>query len=109
MTRMIKSGAFLQRLEPLVVFVWTAFVMCSMSILIYVTSKLAASSEKQGETKAFVPIITFITLFTALLPGSESSAFSFYEKLLSISSILFPAVPFVTFVTARIRKRRSTK
>ena len=109
MTRMIKSGAFLQRLEPIVVFVWTAFVMCSMSILISVTSKLASNSENQSDEKAFVPVISFITLFAALIPGSESIAFSFYEKLLSISSILFPTVPLLTFVTARIRKRRSAK
>ena len=109
MTRMIKSGAFLQRLEPIVVFVWTAFVMCSMSILICVTSKLASNSENQSEEKSFVPIITFITLFAALIPVSESVAFSFYERLLGISSLLFPAVPLVTLITARIRKWRATK
>ena len=109
MTRMIKSGAFLQRLEPIVVFVWAAFVMCSMSVLISITAKLTANIEKKHDEKPFVPIITFITFFTAMLPSGEDAAFLFYEKLLSISSILFPAVPVLVLIVARIRKRRFLK
>jgi len=105
MTRMIKSGAFLQRLEPIVVFVWTGFVMCSMSILIAVTSRLASSDKKDINEMAFVPIITIITFFVAMFPESESSAFYIYEKLLSTSTLLFPTLPVFALTIARVRRK----
>lgn len=109
MTRMIKSGAFLQRLEPIVVFVWTSFVMCSMSILISISARLAASSSERTKEIAFVPVITIITFFTAMLPRSESSAFLLYEKLLSSSTLLFPTLPVVILTIARIRRKAARK
>ena len=105
MTRMIKSGAFLQRLEPIVVFVWTSFVMCSMSILIAVTARLSSSKSKETNEMAFVPIITIITFFVAMFPESESSAFYIYEKLLSASTLLFPTLPVFVLIIARIRRK----
>ena len=105
MTRMIKSGAFLQRLEPIVVFVWTGFVMCSMSILIAVTSRLATSHKGKIKETAFVPIITIITFFVAMFPESESSTFYIYEKLLSSSTVLFPTLPVIILTVARIRRK----
>lgn len=108
MTRMIKSGAFLQRLEPIVVFVWTSFVMCSMSVLIAVASKLAAGVLPEGTDKSFTPVITLITFFVSMLPASESYAFIFYEKLINISTLFFPVIPFVVLFIARIRKKAVT-
>lgn len=107
MTRMIKSGAFLQRLEPIAVFVWTSFIMCSMSALIALVAKLLShSSDKYGE-KAFVPALTLITFFIAMLPASETAAFNFYEKLLSTSTLFFPTIPVIVLSVARLRKRRT--
>ena len=106
---MIKSGAFLQRLEPIVVFVWTSFVMCSMSILISINSKLLEGDTSQEQRRTFAPILTIITFFVAMLPESEGSAFSLYEKLLSASTLLFPTLPILTLITARIRRKECAK
>ena len=105
MTRMIKSGAFLQRLEPIVVFVWTSFVMCSMSVLIAVTSRLASYTSPQGADKSFVPVITLVTFFISMLPESESAAFILYDKLINISTLFFPVIPFLLLCFARIKRR----
>lgn len=105
MTRMIKSGAFLQRLEPIVVFVWTSFVMCSMSCLITIAARLLSKSTDAQKEKSFVPVITLITFFISMLPSSENAAFSFYEKLLGISTLLFPAIPVILLIFARIRRK----
>lgn len=106
MTRMIKSGAFLQRLEPIVVFVWTSFVMCSMSCLISIVAHLLSKSTDKQKEKPFVPLVTIITFFISMLPASENSAFSFYEKLLNVSTLLFPTLPVIVLIIARIRRRR---
>lgn len=105
MTRMIKSGAFLQRLEPIVVFVWTSFVMCSMSTLISTSAGLLAGTSEQKKSSSFVPIITIITFFTSMLPESEGSAFYIYEKLLSYSTLLFPSLPVIILTIARLRRK----
>lgn len=107
MTRMIKSGAFLQRLEPISVFVWTSFIMCSMSVLISVVSKLLSHSTDEYKEKSFVPAVTLITFFVAMLPKSESTAFYVYEKLLSTSTLLFPTIPIIVLIIARFRQRRA--
>ncbi len=106
MTRMIKSGAFLQRLEPIVVFVWTGFVMCSMSVLIAVSSKLASYNTPKGLDKAFTPAITLITFFVSMLPNSESAAFILYEKLINVSTILFPVIPCALLCVARLKRKK---
>ena len=108
MTRMIKSGAFLQRLEPIVVFVWTGFVMCSTSILIGITAKLANTDKTTSDT-VFAPILTAVTFFVAMLPKSESAAFNIYEKLLSTSTLLFPTLPVIVLSIARIRRKAAEK
>ncbi|MBQ3022282.1 MAG: GerAB/ArcD/ProY family transporter [Clostridia bacterium] len=109
MTRMIKSGAFLQRLEPIVVFVWTSFVMCSMSILISTSASLLSGSREREKKSAFVPVITIITFFVSMLPSSEGSAFYLYEKLLSYSTFLFPTLPVIILTIARIRRKAAKK
>lgn len=106
MTRMIKSGAFLQRLEPIVVFVWTSFVMCSMSVLISIAARLISQTTNPQKGKSFVPLITIITFFISMLPSSENAAFAFYEKLLSINTLLFPTLPIIILIIARARQRR---
>lgn len=108
MTRMIKSGAFLQRLEPIVVFVWTSFVMCSMSILISISASLMSKSDRREGASPFVPILTIITFFVSMLPPDESSAFFIYEKLLSFSTVLFPTLPVVILILARLRRKEKT-
>ncbi len=105
MTRMIKASSFLERLEPLVVFIWTGLILCSMSALTTLSSRLFAFSDKARE-KGFVPIVIFLTFFTAMLPDNEISALRFYEILLDYSYILFPVLPIIIITIARIRKRR---
>lgn len=108
MTRMIKSGAFLQRLEPIVVFVWTSFVMCSMSALISTSAALISGSRERERKSAFVPILTIITFFVSMLPKSEGSSFFLYEKMLSFSTVLFPTLPVIILTIARIRRKAKT-
>ncbi len=108
MTRMIKSGAFLQRLEPIVVFVWTSFVMCSMSILISTCASLISGSREREKKSAFVPILTIITFFVSMIPESESASFYLYEKMLSFSTVLFPTLPVIILTIARIRRKAKT-
>lgn len=107
MTRMIKASSFLERLEPLVVFIWTGLLLCSMSTLTSLSSRLFAFSDKSRE-KGFVPIVTFLTFFVSMLPDNEITSLRFYELILDYSYILFPVLPIIIISVARIRNRRKT-
>lgn len=103
MTRMIKASSFLQRLEPVSVFIWTSFILCSLSALISLCSRLLTDDRKKE--KAFVPILIFITFFIAMIPKNEITAYDVYEKMLDYVTILFPTLPAVVLITARVRRR----
>ncbi len=104
MTRMIKAGTFLQRLEPLAVFVWTSCIMCSMSILSSVSASLL-TKENSTRKNGFVPIVTIITFLLAMLPKSEITAFRIYEKMIDFGYILYPVLPLFIVLVARIRRK----
>lgn len=105
MTRMIKAGTFLQRLEPLVVFIWAGLILCSMCVRFSFASRMMGNSS--SSQKAFVPIVVFIAFFIAMLPNTETEAFKAYGSLLTFGGLLFPIIPIVITVIARIRRRNA--
>lgn len=105
MTRMIKAGTFMQRLEPLVVFIWASLIMCSMCVLFSFAARMMGKCS--GTQKAFVPIVVFIAFFVAMLPNSETEAFDAYGKFLTFGGLLFPVIPVIITVIARIRRRNA--
>ncbi len=107
MTRLIKAGTFLQRLEPLAVFIWTSCIMCSMSILTSVSASLL-SGDHQTRQNGFVPVVISISLFLAMLSSNEVLQIDLYEKLLDYCYILYPLIPFVVILIARLRKGGAT-
>ena len=107
MTRMIKAGSFIERLEPFVVFIWTALILCSMSALSYLSARLL-SGLKNAQEKAFVPIVTILTFFISMLPDNEITALIFYEFILDYSYILFPLLPILIISVASVRRRNKT-
>lgn len=101
MSRMIRTGTFLQRLEPLVVFIWTGLIMCGLAIVLCMCSRLLSKSEKRNPA---IWAVGLITLFLALLPTSDSLCCKLYEKTLMISPLLYPIIPFFVLLIANIRK-----
>lgn len=101
-SRMIKSGSFLERLEPLIVFVWTALILCSLSVLMTVISSLMNNGREQGRS-AFVPISVMIMFFLSAIPKTETAAFSIYDHMLKFGGVLFPLIPLGVLLAARIK------
>ncbi len=105
-TRMIKAGTFLQRLEPLSVFIWTSCIMCSLSTLSSISASLLSKGNSTRKN-ALAPIVVITTFFLAMLPKNELSASYIYKKMLDFSYILYPVIPFVLVIIARIRRKAS--
>ena len=102
-SRMIKSGSFLERLEPLIVFVWTALILCSLSALMTVITSLMNNGREKGRS-AFVPISVMIMFFLSTLPKTEPDAFSAYDFMLKFGGIPFPLIPLAVILIARAKK-----
>ncbi len=101
MSRMIRASSFLQRMEPLVVFVWTGLILCGIS------ATLCTAAGIMGEERAKNPAVRavgMIMLFAALLFKSDDGAYRFYEKILLLSPAAFPVIPLVVFAAARARR-----
>ena len=104
LSRMIKAGSFLQRMEPLIVFVWTGVILCSMSATLSLVTKLMNNGKETAERKAYVPLTVFTVFFLSVLPETEIQAFLAYEYTLRYGYILFPLLPAIVLITAKIRK-----
>ena len=83
--------------------IWTSIILCSLSTLISLSARLL--SDNENEEKAFVPILVIITFFIAMLPENELVAYKTYEKMLDYVTILFPTLPVITLLVARLRRR----
>lgn len=101
MSRMIRASSFLQRMEPLVVFVWTGLILCGISATLCTAAGIVGKGEAKNPA---VRAVGMIMLFAALLFKSDEGAYRFYEKILLLSPVAFPVIPLVVFIAARARR-----
>lgn len=107
MTRLIKSGAFMEQLEPLMVFVWAGIALCSLTALTLGACELLASAAGVKEGRAFAPLLTLIIFLIGALPATELSAYKLYRRVLNISHFAYIAVILIILVIARGRRLES--
>jgi hypothetical protein len=105
MTRMLRAGSFMKRLEPLLVFVWSG------SLYIYIGAGIwfAANSFKKAfslrESKTMVFIFCAIVCFAALIPKSEASVEKILNFILRNAYVAYPLMPLILLITARAVKK----
>lgn len=104
LTRLIKAGAFVQRLEPLIVFIWAGIVLCSLTTVVLGGCELLTSAAGAKDFSAFAPLLTIIIFFIGVLPPTELAAYNAYRAVLNISHYVYPAVIFIVLLIARGRK-----
>ncbi len=107
LTRLIKSGAFMEQLEPLMVFVWAGIVLCSLTALLLGACELVASAAGTREGKPYAPLLALMIFFIGALPSSELSAYKLYRKVLNVSHFFYLAVILIILLVARGRRLES--
>ena len=104
LTRMIKAGSFLQRMEPTVIFIWTAMIICALSTVIIAAGELLKTAVGEMHSGGFVPLLVMIMFFIGVLPRSELSTYDIYHVVISFSHYFYIAVIFLVPICARLRK-----
>ena len=104
LTRMIKAGSFLQRLEPTVIFIWTAMIICALSTLVIAGGELLKTTAAEKHSGGFVPLLVMIIFFIGALPKSELSTYDIYNVVLNFSHYFYIVVIFLIPICARLRK-----
>ena len=104
LSRLILANAFMQHMEPLVVFIWAGIVLCALATMVLGAAELMASSAGVKDTSGFVPLLAMSVFFVGMLPQSEISTYDFYRSTINISNYVFLLVIFVILIIARGRK-----
>ncbi len=104
LTRMIKAGSFLQRMEPTVIFVWTGVIICALSTSVVAGGRLLDSACGAGDPRGFMPMLVFIVFLVGTLPASELDAYDVYKVLLNWSHYFYIAFVFTVLTVARLRR-----
>ncbi len=104
LTRMIKAGSFLQRLEPTVIFVWTGVIICALSSLIIASAHLLRVSSSEDDGRGFVPMLVLILFLIGTLPASELDTYDMYKVALNFSHYFYIPFLLILLLIARLRK-----
>ncbi len=104
LSRLIMAGAFIQHLEPLVVFIWAGIVLCSLTTIVLGTGELLASAAGTKDISGFVPILVAIIFFAGELPQSEIVAYDAYRTVLNTGHYVYIIALLFILLMARGRK-----
>lgn len=104
LTRMIKAGSFLQRMEPTVIFVWTGVIICGLTTLVVSAAQLLRVTAGENDGRGFVPMLVMLLFFVGALPASELDTYDVYRVTLNWSHYFYIGFVFLLLLTARLRK-----
>lgn len=104
LTRLVKAGSFMQRLEPLAVFVWAGTVLCALTTIVLGVGKLVAAAALTKDETALSPLITAMIFLVGALPPTENDVYNTYKFLLNMSHVFYISAIFLTLLVARGRK-----
>lgn len=104
LTRLIKAGAFMQKLEPLIVFIWAGIVLCSLTTVVLGGCELLTSAAGAKDCSGFAPLLVMTIFFIGALPATELVSYNAYRMVLNVSHYVYLAVIFIILLIARGRK-----
>lgn len=101
MTRMIKSGTFFQRIEPLNLFVWGGVMFVYVGIGIYMSSYMIKKAFNLFDYKPLTIQSGIIIALVSLIPGSETTVEKIFDFLMSYSYFVYPIAPLIILLLAK--------
>lgn len=101
MTRMIRAGSFFQRIEPLIIFVWSGALFVYVGAGIWFASDIFKKTFGLVSARPTVFILAEIVCFLALIPGSEVNVEKIFDVILEYGYFVYPIAPAIILVLAR--------
>ncbi|MCD8049079.1 MAG: endospore germination permease [Clostridia bacterium] len=102
MTRMLKAGSFIQRMEPLNIFIWAGALFVYIGMGVSLSAHAFKKAARLENETPMVFVLTFIMCIAALLPDSETTVETIYDFLLTYGYIAYPIAPLVLLILCRL-------
>lgn len=110
LTRIIRYGAFVQRLDPLFIFLWEITTVISISILFYTSVSIFCRIFKlQDKRPLIIPLAVILFTTTMTITDITSVVETYVEILRFFAAGLFYVVPIIALVAAIIRKKKGAE
>ncbi|KPU44803.1 spore germination protein B2 [Oxobacter pfennigii] len=106
-TRLIKYGSFVQRLDPLFIFLWNITTFITIAVLFYCIVSCYCKTFRMQETKPVIIPSAVLLFTTAMIPKDFNSVITKYIEILRIYAIpVFYIMPFIALMAAIFRKKK---
>ena len=106
----IKSGEFLQRLDPLFLFLWVITTVIYISILFYTTVSIYCKMFRLQDIRPVIIPMAVLTFAIAIFPKDFTSVVTEYvQGLRTYSNITFFILPLIALIAAVLRKKKGEK
>ncbi|KAB2953368.1 GerAB/ArcD/ProY family transporter [Heliorestis acidaminivorans] len=108
LTRLVYYGAFLQRIDPLFMFVWASISIVGMATGLYVSALSLAQGAKASDYRPFLFPLAVILLAIAFYHESSMEAVKNYRLFPAYIAIPFFGIPILAWLWALLfhRQRR---
>jgi spore germination protein (amino acid permease) len=107
LTRIIKFGIFVQRLDPLFIFLWNITTIISISILFYTSVSIFCKTFRlQDKGPIIIPLAVILFSLTMTITDISNVMETYIEILRYYGVVLFYVLPAIALIVAIIRKKK---
>jgi len=108
MSTLIDYGRYLQRVEPIFLFIWIISSLISSAIIFYSFVWLFCKAFRiQDRRPIIIGSSAILFLLSYMHKGITTVMYGFVQPLRSYGSLVFFVMPLIALITAAIRKKRS--
>ncbi|MEK4252129.1 GerAB/ArcD/ProY family transporter [Paenibacillus sp. FSL W7-1287] len=105
--RLIKSGSYLETLDPIIIALWLVSIFIKLSFILFVISHMLSRILKLKYSKPLIyPICAFIIVSTICLAQSHTQFFSMHNGGVSTCVYISQLIPLLYYVIDVMRNRR---
>lgn len=110
MATLIDYGRFLQRVEPIFLFIWIMSSLISSAVIFYAFVWLFCKAFRIQDRRPIIIVSALIVfLLSSILKGITTVIYEFVQPLRSYGSLVLFVMPLIALITAAIRNKRSDK
>jgi spore germination protein KB len=110
LVRIINYGAFVQRMDPLLMFVWIVTTLISLSIFFYCSVSVFCKMYKINDTRPVIPPMAVLVLTIAILPRDISSVAEIYiPGSRDFGLFILAFFPITALIASVLRKKMGGK
>ncbi|OPZ83440.1 MAG: Spore germination protein [Firmicutes bacterium ADurb.Bin419] len=110
LARAIKYGVFVQRMDPLFIFLWNITTIISISVLFYTSVRIFCAILRLEDKRPIIMPLGVVVFSMTMTIVDITDVIEIYIELLRVYALgLFYAVPIIALITAIIRKKKGAE